>query len=235
LKVRKETSPNGVFTIGNIFVEKYLDKISGEATKLYLQILYCFNVGENFYEPFVMKKLGIDKETFEKAMEELKNFRLISYEKGQFLEITANEKIGTTNALMNSLAGYITGNQISEEKSKDFLEVVKQINKEFFAGRMSNRWYTFAEKCFKEYEFEPETIYLLFTTCEKFKDKHVSGYDAYVNKVAENWHLERIKTPEEVAKRSEEWEKSGEYVRFVEKKLNFARPFTEAERIFPSP
>ncbi len=214
--------------MGRVFVDEFLDRLSGNSVKLYLYLLCQFENGGTFYEPTARQKLRFSVQEYEAAVKELNDYGIIRYEKGQFLELTANENLlAGKKQYINAAA--VDKTEAGSEGAKEYKAVLDTVNKEFFDGRMSIFWFNFCEKCLKEYEFQPETIYLLFHECDAFKDRSSSGYSAYVAKVAETWYQNRVKTPEDLAALSDRRNKKNAFVLFVRKKLNFARNFTSAE------
>lgn len=228
MKVKKQITQNSYFLVSEAFVDNFLDKLSGNAVKLYLLILSRFENGGIMYDPAASKDLHFSPEEYSAAMKELDDYGIITYEKGNFIEITSPENLSAGKAAFIDKR-FETKVESSPEFAKELKLVIDTINKEFFGGKMPRKWLTVIEKYSKEYEFLPETIYLLFKECEKVKNGTDIGFKAYIDKVAENWYKSNVKTPEDVAKLADARNRRNEYITFVQKKLNFARPFTEAE------
>lgn len=214
--------------MGNIVVDEFLERLSGNAVKLYLFLLCRSDEGTNIYEPATRDKLRFSQQEYDDAANELNEYGLISYEKGQYLEITANENLMENK--QKKIDRDFCNLKAQDNFDDDYKTVLQTINREFFAGKMTVTWFDFSDKCIKEYGFLPETLYLLFHECDQFKDRSSTGYRSYVEKVAESWYRQKIKTPEDVSAMTEKWNGKMAFVKFVSKKLSFSRNFTEAEQ-----
>ncbi len=228
MKLKKERDLNGNFAIGNPFAELYLGRLSGDAVKMYVYLRYLFANGLDFFQEEAAKTLRMDENACVEALRELKQAGAISASDG--LVITADSDL--RNALKDALErdfrekDAASGNALKD----DYSEVVRTVNNEFFGGKMNATWFNFLEKCKIEYGFMPETIYLLFKLCKKDDEPFSSRMLSYVSKVAENWHAERVVTPEDVDAREKRFREFGPYADFVARKIGFSRPWTEQER-----
>lgn len=227
MKVRREVSGNNCFAVSNVFVDEFLEKLSGNAVKLYLYILSRLENEGIMYDPVAREKLRFSEADYDAAMLELNDYGVISYEKGQYVRVTASEKLSEAR---KKFSGKKFESKTEDAVfSEELKTVLATINGEFFGGKMSISWYNLIEKFAKEYEFLPETIYLVFSETEKFRDRSSSGYKPYIEKVALSWYQNNVKTPEDAAALIDERKRKTDYVVFVKKKLNFSRNFTEAE------
>lgn len=222
MKILKENTNNGLFPVSNAFVNEFLDRLSGNAVKTYIYLLYAFSEGIQVSVNLSSKKLRMSGDEFEQSLAELRDNGIITYEKGKILTLTAPENLHDRKlcALDNDFDEKTAENP---ETADEYDEIAKTVNREFFAGKMTYAWYDIIEKCKKEYGFLPETIYLLFGEC---KDKLSREY---VKKVAENWYAKKVVNAGDVARVIEEFNVRVRYVEFVRKQLNFQRPFSESE------
>ncbi|MBQ7445608.1 MAG: DnaD domain protein [Clostridia bacterium] len=228
MKLLKERDNNGFFTVSNAFVDSFLGVLSGNAVKLFLYIKKCLNEGNEFYPSDACSSLRITGDECGSALEELELGGILVTD-GDSLILKADSTLRDAAADRDNagLKRKLSDNGWSNE----FKEVVTSINDEFFAGRMSPKWYDLIKKCAGEYGFSPETIYILFVSCKNIREKTGgTGFYNYVAKVAENWYAEKVVTPEDVDAREKRAVAAREYVGFVMKKLNFKRPFTAQEQ-----
>ena len=224
----KERDNDGFFTVSNAFTDAYLGTLSGDAVKLYLYIKRCYTDGNELFFSDAANALRITKDALKSAVDELSDAGIIIFD-GDNLILKADSSLRDAAA---KKADDDLRKKLTDKTYEDgFTEVVRSINNEFFAGKMSFRWYDLIKKCAGEYGFQPETIYILFASCKNIRERSsTASFYNYIAKVAENWYADRIVTPEDVAEREKKTVELREYVDFVMKKLSFRRPFTMQER-----
>ena len=227
MKLLKERDNDGSFTVANAFVDTFLGLLSGNAVKLYLYIKRCYAEGNEYYAADAAAALRMTGEEIGSAFEEL-TLAGVAVADGDSLILRADSSL---KALRAGRADDKLRKMLTEGgQDGNLREVVRTINNEFFAGKMTRRWYDFVNKCAAEYGFEPETIYILFVSCKGIREKGAgSDFFNYVTRVAENWYAEKVVTPEDVAARENRVARAREYQNFVAKKINYRRPFTQQE------
>jgi len=229
MNLRKNKDENGSFCIGNMFVEEFLRDLSGDAVKLYLFLRYRQSEGLDIGSKIVMEKLRLTKDALFVAFKELTTVGLV--------EIIGDEMVLTSDSKLKDAKIEAIGKEFvkmldgpgGDKIKKEYEDLTRSINNTFFDGRMGRQWYELIELCETIYRFEPETIYLLFSTCQKAKTS-AAGYINYVKKVAESWYDNGITTEESAAQYAKKHGESLKYVEFVSKKLSLKRPFTQAEK-----
>ena len=227
MKIFKQRDNGGFFSVPYAFTDAFLGILSGDAVKLYLYIKRNFSEGNEFYTADASAALRITKDACESAVEELILAGIIVKD-GDNLILTAESVL--REAYGRSADEKFRKLVQDKDYGREFKEAVAGINNEFFAGRMNSRWYDLIRKFAAEYGFMPETIYLLFSSCKSVRDNNPgSNFYNYVAKVGESWYGDKVVTPEDVAEREKRNHTLKEYVKFVNQKLNFKRPFTQQE------
>lgn len=85
-------------------------------------------------------------------------------------------------------------NNLTETKDERY-QVLTSISQSFYQNEMSYMFYRLIDKCIDEYEFEPKTVYILFSLCY---DQCIHRNYSQVERIAKLWHERAYKKPEDV-------------------------------------
>lgn len=75
-----------------------------------------------------------------------------------------------------------------------YYKIIKKINKQYFANKMSKEWKKFVKELLKKYKFDDKVIISMFEYC---KSKGQLEQD-YIARVAESWYKNNIITYEDL-------------------------------------
>ena len=231
MKIKREKNADGSFLVGNVFVEQFLQILSGSAVKVYLYLKYACDAGADVSIIGISRAAGISREETEDAVREIRAAGLVYFDETGEKSLVITSDAGLKNAKDRFLdSRYLKRLEAQgPDADSEYAEVRRNINEEFFGGSMHQNWYNILEKLEKEYGFRPETVYLLFRYCSaRVDDFKMSG--RYVLKVAESWFAEKIITPEDVEKKLRDSRSDKAYIAAVRKLMGYSRYFTQEEK-----
>lgn len=104
-------------------------------------------------------------------------------------------------------------------------KAIEHINSKYFSGLMPTTWYPDIELWFKKYNFDEEVMIALFGYCFDRSALH----KAYIQRVAETWNKNNIKTFNDLDTYYERQEKVKTIANTISKKLGLNRQLTEYE------
>lgn len=104
-------------------------------------------------------------------------------------------------------------------------KAIEHINSKYFSGLMPTTWYPDIELWFKKYNFDEEVMIALFGYCFDRSALH----KAYIQRVAETWNKNNIKTFNDLDTYYEKQEKVKTIANTISKKLGLNRQLTEYE------
>ena len=221
MQIVKDENRLGAFSVNNLFVSDYMAGLSGEAVKLYLYLCFLYENRQDTTQSAIMKTLHFSADVLKNTVGELRSRGLIS---------TEDKKIALTDlsALkMSTKFGQLPNPpvEIFSEVTPALAEAMKAVNNTYFGGKMSVRWHDLIRRW--QDDFDPEVFLLLFAHCEK----HSSGRlnTNYVEKVAESWHADGIRTAKDVSAKIEVTERLMRFCDFMRRKLNRQAAFMDSD------
>lgn len=168
--------------IPDIYITDYMQHLDGESNKIYIYMVYCTKILENFQVSEISKHLNIDKEI-------VKNSLLKLEEEGLVIKVDNGYQIVDIKEIeVNRI--YIPKIEKKKNSTSPKVHVIKAINDTFFRGTMNLSWYTDIDDLINKYKFEDDVMIALFNYCEEKKGLN----RRYVEVVAEAWHNKKIKT-----------------------------------------
>ncbi len=221
MRIIKDDNTYGSFSLSNLFVTEYLTGLSGDAVKLYIYFGYLHENRKDTSESALLNVLQFSAERLKNAVSELTERELIAFENGTLIlsdvtELKLKKRYGSIST---------SGCTLSSENNSELDEVIRTVQCEYFGGKMTRKWYELIRSLGAK--LDPEVILLLFQHCEQYCEKPLKK--AYVEKVAENWQAENIKSAKDLQEYLDVRAKLGRFVDFIRKKMNRNAPFMDSE------
>ena len=120
----------------------------------------------------------------------------------------------------------LSADQIQKSaESQQRAKAIDHINNKYFSGLMPTTWYPDIELWFKKYSFDEEVMIALFGYCFDRSALH----KAYIQRVAESWYKNNIKTFNDLDTYYEKQEKVKVLANTISKKLGLNRLLSEYE------
>ena len=120
----------------------------------------------------------------------------------------------------------LSADQIQKSaESQQRAKAIEHINNKYFSGLMPTTWYPDIELWFKKYSFDEEVMIALFGYCFDRSALH----KAYIQRVAESWYKNNIKTFNDLDTYYEKQEKVKILANTISKKLGLNRLLSEYE------
>lgn len=114
---------------------------------------------------------------------------------------------------------------LNSETDREFREALVTISSTFFGGNMSPSWYDVIYRW--KGKLEPEVLVLLFEHCTRYCSGVLTK--AYVEKVAESWAAQGIKTVDQLEEYFTVREKLNRFIDFIRKKMNRRTEFMDSD------
>ncbi|MDO5733925.1 MAG: DnaD domain protein [Eubacteriales bacterium] len=224
MNLRPERVPGtGEFLLAEGFVLRELARLSGEAVKLYLLLLYHSQKSQLLPErKELLQTLNFDLAEYKGALNELLQKAVLRLEGNSYyladLRFTesSNPQPAESSAELNLDLEKGQGSSISSPQPdlvQEREDAIKQINDSFFQGVMPTGLYHIIDHWFSEYKFSPHVIYAIFSEAEQ---NQAVNNTSYVRAIADNWHHQGIREYEDLnnyLRRREEMFGAGELVR----------------------
>lgn len=210
--------------INKLFFTDYLPILNPICVKIYMYCLYVASEGAEFTFESLAGDLRIEKNELEDNLLILQSHDLLQVQAGTIVlnNLALNElnKTYTIRTAKNPLQS-----NLSDEKRKEHVQMMKSVSDRFFGGNMPPSWFTQIELWQEKFGFSADVIFMLFQHCEMNR----SMTKAYVRTVAEEWHKNGIKTGDDLGKYLAEYDEYCKMRSAIAKKLNIKRYFNEYE------
>lgn len=209
--------------IPDIFFSEYLSQANGDFVKVYLYMLFLSKYDKEIKVNDLSKKLVLPLKTIQDAIKYWEEQGIITKKNTGYIinnlqEIELNKLYKPRTALT---AEQIQKNAENQQRAK----AIEYINNKYFSGLMPTTWYPDIELWFKKYNFDEEVMIALFGYCFDRSALHKS----YIQRVAEAWYKNNIKTFNDLDTYYEKQEKLKTIASSISKKLGLHRQLTEYE------
>lgn len=209
--------------IPDIFFSEYLSQANGDYIKVYLYMLFLSKYDKDIKVNDLSKKLVLPLKTIQDAIKYWEEEGVITKKSTGYIinnlqEIELNKLYKPKTTLS---ADQIQKSAESQQRAK----AIDHINNKYFSGLMPTTWYPDIELWFKKYSFDEEVMIALFGYCFDRSALH----KAYIQRVAESWYKNNIKTFNDLDTYYEKQEKVKILANTISKKLGLNRLLSEYE------
>ena len=209
--------------IPDIFFSEYLSQASGDYIKVYLYMLFLSKYDKDIKINDLSKKLVLPLKVIQDAVKYWEEQEVITKKNTGYIvnnlqEIELHKLYKPKTALS---AEQIQKSAENQQRAK----AIEHINSKYFSGLMPTTWYPDIELWFKKYNFDEEVMIALFGYCFDRSALH----KAYIQRVAETWNKNNIKTFNDLDTYYEKQEKVKTIANTISKKLGLNRHLTEYE------
>ena len=209
--------------IPDIFFAEYLSEAPADYIKVYLYVVFLSKYDKDVKVNDLSKKLGLPLKTIQESMKYWEENGVITKKNNGYIlnnlqEIELHKLYKPKTALS---AEQIQKSAESQHRAK----AIEHINSKYFSGLMPTSWYPDIELWFKKYNFDEEVMIALFGYC--FDRSALSK--PYIQKVAEAWAQNNIKTFNDLDVYYEKQEKIKVLANTISKKLGLHRGLSEYE------
>lgn len=209
--------------IPDIFFTEYLSEASGDFIKVYLYMLFLSKYDKDIKVNDMSKKLVLPLKTIQDAVKYWEEKEIITKKNTGYIlnnlqEISLHKLYKPRTAL--------TPEQLQKSQdSKQRASAIEHINNKYFSGLMPTTWYPDIELWFQKYHFDEEVMIALFDYCFNRSALH----KAYIQRVAEVWNKNGVKTFNDLDTYYEKQEKVKTIANTISKKLGLHRALSEYE------
>lgn len=208
--------------VPDIFVTNYMMGLDEHSLKIYLYIKFMAKNDIDIKEDQIIKKIGISKIEYEKAMNLLQTEELIiKLENGYGLVDIKELELNKT--YIPKLKPKSDGRKTAVEKKR--IAAASAINETFFQGIMTLGWYVDISTLFEKYMFDEDVMIALFQYCQERNALRKN----YVFKVAETWYKGNVKTFEQLENYLEQQDRINKIKSKIKRAFGLSRNFTEYE------
>lgn len=209
--------------IPDIFFSEYLSGANGDFVKVYLYMLFLSKYDKDIKVNDLSKKLVLPLKTIQDAVKYWEEQGIITkkntgYIMNNLQEIELHKLYKPKTALS---VEQLQKSQENQQRAK----AIEHINNKYFSGLMPTTWYPDIELWFKKYSFDEEVMIALFGYCFDRSALH----KAYIQRVAEAWYKNNIKTFNDLDNYYEKQEKVKIIANTISKKLGLHRALSEYE------
>ena len=208
--------------VPDIFVTNYMMGLDEHSLKIYLYMKFMAKNDIDIKEDQIIKKIGIGKVEYEKAMKLLESEELVvKLENGYSLVDIKELELNKT--YIPKLKPKSDGRKTAVEKKR--IAAASAINETFFQGIMTLGWYVDISTLFEKYMFDEDVMIALFQYCQERNALRKN----YVFKVAETWYKGNVKTFEQLENYLEEQDRINKIKSKIKRAFGLSRNFTEYE------
>ena len=204
----------------DIFIKEFVPVLDGDSVRVYI---YCvFIAKKGLIDPTPIGDiLGLPENVLGECLTKLESFGLISQKSKKIVITDLKER--ELNKYYRPKTALDTDKPVNKRISSLRQNTIKYISDTFFAGQMSNTWYSDIDLWYETYGFDDAVMAMLFTHCSQTLSKSGSTLPRgreYVKKAAGNWAKEGIKTQEQLERYLVEYDKYKIFKNTIAKKAN---------------
>lgn len=187
----EQSEKNMIFSttqIPDIFFSEYMGSMPGDYIKLYMYLSFLSKYSKEVKINDLSKNLSLPVNVISEGMKYLEENNLVLRKPQGFIMLDLQQN------MLKEL--YKPNVKMSAEKieqnaqNKERIKFVEYLNNKYFQGVMGLGWYNDIDTWFEKYQFEQPVMIALFDYCFKKSALHRN----YIQKVAEAWGLNNIKT-----------------------------------------
>ena len=212
--------------IPDIFFSEHLSEIPGEYLKIYLYIIFLSKYGKDIKLNDLSKKLNIPLKSINEGLKFLEEHSLILKKTSGYILIDLQEQ-----TLHNLYTPNLTESKEKVQqtaKNKSRAKAIEHINNMYFQGIMGPSWYNDIDIWFRKYDFDEQVMIALFDYCYKRSALHRN----YIQKVAEAWASNKIKTWNDLDIYYQQQESLNKIKKSIAKKLGKYNGLTQYEEAY---
>ena len=212
--------------IPDIFFSEHLSEIPGEYLKIYLYIIFLSKYGNDIKLNDLSKKLNIPLKSINEGLKFLEEHSLILKKTSGYILIDLQEQ-----TLHNLYTPNLTESKEKVQqtaKNKSRAKAIEHINNMYFQGIMGPSWYNDIDIWFRKYDFDEQVMIALFDYCYKRSALHRN----YIQKVAEAWASNKIKTWNDLDIYYQQQESLNKIKKSIAKKLGKYNGLTQYEEAY---
>lgn len=209
--------------IPDIFFSEYLSQANGDYIKVYLYMLFLSKYDKDIKINDLSKKLVLPLKTIQDAVKYWEEQGVITKKNTGYIVNNLQEM--ELHKLYKPRTA-LTADQIQKSaENQQRAKAIEHINSKYFSGLMPTTWYPDIELWFKKYNFDEEVMIALFGYCFDRSALH----KAYIQRVAETWYKNNIRTFNDLDTYYEKQEKLKVIANTISKKLGLNRQLSEYE------
>ena len=212
--------------IPDILFSEHLSEIPGEYLKIYLYIIFLSKYGKDIKLNDLSKKLNIPLKSINEGLKFLEEHSLILKKTSGYILIDLQEQ-----TLHNLYTPNLTESKEKVQqtaKNKSRAKAIEHINNMYFQGIMGPSWYNDIDIWFRKYDFDEQVMIALFDYCYKRSALHRN----YIQKVAEAWASNKIKTWNDLDIYYQQQESLNKIKKSIAKKLGKYNGLTQYEEAY---
>ena len=212
--------------IPDIFFSEHLSEIPGEYLKIYLYIIFLSKYGKDIKLNDLSKKLNIPLKSINEGLKFLEEHSLILKKTSGYILIDLQEQ-----TLHNLYTPNLTESKEKVQqtaKNKSRAKAIEHINNMYFQGIIGPSWYNDIDIWFRKYDFDEQVMIALFDYCYKRSALHRN----YIQKVAEAWASNKIKTWNDLDIYYQQQESLNKIKKSIAKKLGKYNGLTQYEEAY---
>lgn len=175
--------------VPEVFISEYLPVLSGEASKLYLIYLMQSNKNNQISIVESARYISRDKKFINKLINELVINGLIKKDNNDHYQLIDLKKVECLRCLETIQGQNISNDSININLQSEEDKLINDINNTFLSGMMGFKWTHLILQCIREYEFDNEVIYTLFSESSRLSELSLP----YTTSVANTWYKAGIK------------------------------------------
>ena len=209
--------------IPDIFFTEYLSEAGGDHIKVYLYMLFLSKYDKDIKINDMSKKLVLPLKVIQDSVKYWEEKGVITKKNTGYI-LNSLQEINLHKLYKPRTA--LTPEQL--QKSPDNQQrarAIEHINNKYFSGLMPTTWYPDIELWFQKYHFDEEVMIALFDYCFNRSALH----KAYIQRVAEVWNKNGVKTFNDLDTYYEKQEKVNTIANTISKKLGLHRALSEYE------
>jgi DnaD/phage-associated family protein len=210
--------------ISDIFITEYLPSLSGDHIKVYTYLVFLTKNNKQSTIKNLAVKLEIEYNKTREILSSLEELKLIRRHENKVYILDLKEQ-EIKKMYRPLLSGTPENADANEKRNKKRIQTVRAINNAFFSGLMSPSWYLDIDLWFERFKFEEDVMYSLFQHCYDNNKLNKN----YIVRVAEDWHLQKIKNGHELDDYFRKYQKLKAYQKTIYRKLKRKSSFTEFE------
>ena len=215
-----------VTTVPDIFFAEYLSQMPSNSVKVYLYITFLSKYKKDIRLNDMSKKLALPLKDINDALSYLDTNGLIIKKENGY--IVANLQELTLHKLYTPNLTASPEKVADVAKNKARAKVINHINNAYFQGIMGPSWYNDIDIWFRKYDFDEQVMIALFDYCYKRSALHRN----YIQKVAEAWASNKIKTWNDLDIYYQQQESLNKIKKSIAKKLGKYNGLTQYEEAY---
>ncbi len=212
--------------IPDIFFSEYMGNMPGDYLKIYMYLCFLSKYSKDVKVNDLSKNLVLPVNIISEGMKYLEENNLVLRKPQGFIILDLQQKMLEELYKPNIK----TSPEKIEQNAKNLerLKLIEYLNNKYFQGVMGPTWYNDIDIWFEKYQFENQVMIALFDYCFKKSALHRN----YIQKVAEAWGLNKIKTLSELERYYMEQEKLMKIKKSIAKKLGKHSGLTQYEEAY---